>query len=76
MDIESKELLPPPFTLYPLTTQDLKSCYESETYKIICAINGPYFDRKHSELQPLFNVSINTSYCSTVTITPEEIVRL
>lgn len=67
----------PSFTLYPLTTQDLKTCYESERYKIICSLNGPYFQRKYSQLSPLFHVSISSS--SSVVqgkLTPEHLIRL
>lgn len=57
MEIETT-LQIPAFTLYPVTTEDLKTCYESSSHKILCALNGPYFDRKISQLQPHFNIQI------------------
>lgn len=61
MEEEPRELTPPSFTLYPMTTQDLKTCYESEHYKAVCTLNGPYYDRKHAQLQPLFQVTVTNN---------------
>jgi len=65
----------PSFTLYPISTQDLKTCYESASYKIICTLAGPYYDKKLTQLQPYFNIAIaNSSHpLSTAIFTPEEL---
>jgi hypothetical protein len=77
MDLEPKELAVPSFTLYPLGTQDLKTCYESEHYKAICNINGPYFDRRYAQLPPLFNIAItNNSNAERSRLSQEQLVRL
>jgi hypothetical protein len=42
MDVE-QTLQIPSFTLYPVTTQDLKTCYESQNCKVLCSLSGPYY---------------------------------
>lgn len=65
----------PSFTLYPITTQDLKTCYESASYKIICSLTGPYYDKRLTQLQPHFNIAITNSSHPTASppYSPEEL---
>jgi hypothetical protein len=51
----------PSFTLYPISTQDLKTCYESVSYKIICTLTGPYYNKKVTQLEPYFNIAVANS---------------
>ena len=76
MEIE-QTLQIPSFTLYPVTTEDLKTCYESASHKILCALNGPYFDRRISQLQPHFNIQITQAqFNSRSVLSGEQLVRL
>lgn len=60
-----------------MTTEDLKTCYESSSHKILCALNGPYFDRKISQLQPHFNIQITQAqFNSKSVLSSEQLVRL
>lgn len=67
----------PSFTLYPLSTEDLKTCYESHTCKVLCALAGPYCDRRTTTLLPTFNIRISQAQQgSGGALTPEQLVRL
>ena len=74
MDIE-QVLQIPSFTLYPVTTGDLKTCYESSSCKLLCSLNGPYFDRKVYKLQPTFNIKITQAqFSNNAGLTAEQLV--
>lgn len=58
MEVEPETHLLPPFTLYPISSADLKTCYESASYKVILSLNGPYYSRWNTQLPPIINCSI------------------
>ncbi len=76
MDAE-QTLQIPSFTLYPLSTEDLKTCYESQSCKVLCALAGPYYDRRSTTLLPTFNIRIcQAQLGSGGGLTAEQLVRL
>ena len=62
-----EEIQIPSFTLYPLTTQDLKTCYEAEKYKVLCSLEGPHYPRRNTQLAPHFNIRISAGATSLTT---------